>query len=787
MLVSRAISQATRCSSCRYHVLNAFLGAADQIMEPLHQSSLPQKRVKPSGNRRGSCASRRWLSDKPALSETSTQIEDAIVKETSRVVDHPNPPAQLGKPWYLQVDTFPEIEAPARARLELPELPPNPPQILKPTLDFLLYQLGLDNLKLLDLRGLDPPPALGADLLMIVGTARSEKHLHVSGDRLRKWMKTEHGRVARADGLVGRGELKLRLKRKARRARILSRVGSVDTPRADDGLRSGWVCVTVGDNDYADDSQFKDASSDIPDGFVGFGVEAAGPKMAIQMLTVEKREELDLEGLWGDILWRHGRKQAKIAAIEEMASTPNSQEPGQTPPGAAEHRGKDAKPATAFNKVHLESFSGSKFAWSQARGFSHSTSFRRPKRHEGRPPIPKYYFRDEYVKSEESSNQTLRSSQNEESPPPTVVMPQDSSAEMPKPGNQHAEQSAFDGPTDIESIVGQRAPDEHSAIENLRQLEARIDFLRSLPQTEVQALLDHNPSDTGMTPFLLEFMGYIPLIPAAEHWVCLVELHCIGVVNQCRDFDKTKLVQVFHEMRSALISVPAAAYRSVIETLLTPSAVIEGPYAAAQEPSFLGEAAEIVQDMGFRGHDWTAKEIQQLFEARLIEVIARDPSNVTSPVARVKLHLRIWGIFSEPSSGELTSLTWDLKRIHVSAYHGHWQGVWDVWHEYPAKMQPRPKELYLVLLQTLAGRDHTAEMLTGLRKVVRELDQPEPEVDLDGDIAEAILACLRAIEPTVDDSASSDWHSKDEIYRLWHRCEIIRQDARPFLREYDDD
>ena len=218
------------------------------------------------------------------------------------------------RPWYLEVET-PQLDPnPLLKRQQLPELPPDPPPILKSMLEHISTDLGLDDLTLYDLRQLDPPPALGANLIMIIGTARSEKHLHVSADRFCRWLKTSHKLNPYADGLLGRGELKLKLRRKARRARLLSNVGSSEKVNADDGIRTGWICVNVGN---VPDGRKSMVYKDLHEDYVGFGEEIDGAKVVIQMLTQEKREDLDLEDLWGKSMRRHERKEARISATED--------------------------------------------------------------------------------------------------------------------------------------------------------------------------------------------------------------------------------------------------------------------------------------------------------------------------------------------------------------------------------------------------------------------------------------------------------------------------------------
>lgn len=225
-------------------------------------------------------------------------------------------------------------------------------------LSYLSIESGLDNLTLLDLRTLDPPPALGAKLLMILGTARSVKHLNVSADRLCRWLRSNYKLRPYADGLLGRNELKLKLRRKARRAKLAASVGNTMYEKgggADDGITTGWICVNVGQvedvgkedeslggdvpeegaTSLATAASIKDkdeavseappkeeeeeyinpdlASEDQDPNYVGFGSWSNAPRIVVQMFTEEKRAELDLEGLWQD----RSRRRTRKADIEE--------------------------------------------------------------------------------------------------------------------------------------------------------------------------------------------------------------------------------------------------------------------------------------------------------------------------------------------------------------------------------------------------------------------------------------------------------------------------------------
>jgi ribosomal silencing factor RsfS len=253
--------------------------------------------------------------------ETSAKQDELSTEETSQSQDTAT---ESHVPWYLQSQAEEQVvESPMAHRQKLPDLPDYAPELLQPLLQHVSVELGMDDLTLLDLRQLDPPPALGSNLLMIIGTARSEKHLHVSADRLCRWLRTEYKMKPYADGLLGRNELKLKIRRKVKRARLMSAVGSSATGRGDldDGIRTGWVCVNVG---RVEGGELPESQSKLQraEGMVGFGAHTTGSNIVVQMLTEEKRTEVDLEKLWGGIVNRAQKAKDKEVEDARIAASP---------------------------------------------------------------------------------------------------------------------------------------------------------------------------------------------------------------------------------------------------------------------------------------------------------------------------------------------------------------------------------------------------------------------------------------------------------------------------------
>jgi hypothetical protein len=122
--------------------------------------------------------------------------------------------------------------------------------------------------------------------------------------------------------------LKLKLRRKAKRSKLMSAVGGKGGGDAEDlaeGIRTGWVCVNVGVVPGAEGEEVGGGELVLErEGeFGGFGPGGStGVRIVVQMLTEEKRGEVDLERLWTAVLKKSEREKEAIAnqeTIEEEA------------------------------------------------------------------------------------------------------------------------------------------------------------------------------------------------------------------------------------------------------------------------------------------------------------------------------------------------------------------------------------------------------------------------------------------------------------------------------------
>ncbi|KAL7267989.1 ATPase synthesis protein 25, mitochondrial [Rhizina undulata] len=296
MLATRRISQARfrdhRCLSCSAAMLSAFAsgcGAPIRLSVPVvaRRNLLFSQQKAGFITRRGIHSSLIRFNDAEKV-PTSEKLEDGEGKEVNvedevealrEKAEESTTKEEEQVPWFLRVETPKPPSHPFAANQILPPFPENPPAALEPVLKRLSEELGILDLKILDIRPLDPPPAIGAETIMILGNARSERHLHVSADKICRWLRSEYKWAPYADGLVGRNELKLKNRRKRRRGKLgTTEVGGEE----DEESRVGWVCVNVGKQG-----------------------------LIIQLFTPEKREEINLEELWEGALVRNERRKER--------------------------------------------------------------------------------------------------------------------------------------------------------------------------------------------------------------------------------------------------------------------------------------------------------------------------------------------------------------------------------------------------------------------------------------------------------------------------------------------
>ncbi|KAE8555354.1 ATPase synthesis protein 25 mitochondrial [Talaromyces marneffei ATCC 18224] len=318
MAAAASLVRSARCHSCRHDVLRSFVRVSGLTIAQTSRS--PQMRQFFTTPNLKMESSNHHTSDRDVATELH---HDAPV---------PNESANSSQdvPWYLQVEPVIETTHPIARQQQIPDVPENAPSITREILQHLSLEIGLDDMVLLDLRGRDPLPALGGNVIMVIGSARGVKHLNVSADRFCRWLRSTYKLRPYADGLLGRNELKIKLRRKARRARLASSAGTTaDT--SDDGITTGWICVNIGSVD--DPSVIQNMREG---GFEGFGKVQGGTRIVVQMFTEEKRADVDLEQLWApkkDVTGPDSEKRSILAEedyqVRLQSSTPTEHKSNQ--------------------------------------------------------------------------------------------------------------------------------------------------------------------------------------------------------------------------------------------------------------------------------------------------------------------------------------------------------------------------------------------------------------------------------------------------------------------------
>ena len=625
----------------------------------------------------------------------------------------PEEPAQEQVPWYLQAQQpLRQTESPLSALQKLPDLPEHPPSLLQPLLEHISIELGMDDLSLLDLRKLDPPPALGANLFMIVGTARSEKHLHVSADRLCRWLRSQYKLRPYADGLLGRNELKLKLRRRAKRSRLLSAVGAKATAdtEIDAGIRTGWVCVNVG---RVEGGELPENKEKRREDFVGFGARADGSNIVVQLMTEEKRGEIDLENLWTGIVNRASKRietdtvedgeGSGAQTVEESAVIPESGEGGINFPQEESSKGTAFFPSSPVSNQY-----GSQ----QLRAYHTSTPRAR-------------------------TSATLHSASGLGSHSGSLLV------------HTHSGVEAAASSTNSNNLASLLT--ETKSMSAKQALETLGDNLFEAPQSlnfndltcNTQQLEDVQSS---ASPFLQSFYDSMPTFPDPEHWHIHIELLAHASSLDHPEVASTVLMAQLMNMQIAGLIPEERTFKLVIRSILAPVRTAL-PYGADDLPTEeeMDNVFTILEDMEACGYDPISPDILEL------------------------LHHACVGKPDQPQTHTLNTilpLLGAARLKHHIASHD-WPSFWRTWRSYPQRFLPRTAEMYTVLFNAIGdGKfEDPREVIEVLRSYLPEMEREEPVVVLERTVAKAVMRALESVEPGLRDGGGS------RVWRSWYeRC-----------------
>ncbi|KAF4123038.1 ATPase synthesis protein 25, mitochondrial [Geosmithia morbida] len=301
-MASRPAFTALGCLGCRTAMCRAVLSPT----APVALRMLPMT-ITRRNQRLQPVAWRPFSSAGKEAPPTSADHEATLEAEAEEAEAETSPETT---PWFL--DEAPPQHPPSQHSATLPTPPEDAPAMMGSMIKYIYEDMGLDDLSLLDLRDLDPQASLGPNLIMLFGTARSERHLHVSSGRFVRWVRRNCNVGARAEGLIGPGELKTKLRRLRKKAKLMGQ-NTAMIPGGDHGISTGWVCVNFrATTEGRKGGDVEAARFDESGAMSGFGSSEHGTTIVVQCMTESRRNELDLESLWKGILRRNLDQQAKI-------------------------------------------------------------------------------------------------------------------------------------------------------------------------------------------------------------------------------------------------------------------------------------------------------------------------------------------------------------------------------------------------------------------------------------------------------------------------------------------
>lgn len=722
MASRQALTSGVRCFNCQSHVLKSFISSFSLLQQQCSASQRPPQRA--VQRRTFSAHSTRLAiqdiqgedGEKPFAALEGLEDEDTALKPEDEQT------SVASVPWYLQDEDIPlpplnEGVNPMLERQRIPEIPQDAPPILEPLLKQISVDLGMDYLSIMDLRKLDPPPALGANLLMVLGSARSEKHLNVSADRLCRWLRTEYKLSPVADGLLGRNELKLKLRRRARRMKMLGSSAAADLTSADDGISTGWVCVDVG---TVENGKGQNTAPTEEPKFVGFGRRTDGAKIVVQLMTEEKRGEVDLEGLWQGIFDRAMRKKTYDAEAQAEIDEEAGLQLGE-----------------GVMNVGTSDPSRNTFSQRSTRSSPVSTAAEYP-------PRPRQRVRGFHTSSRlHQADLSSLTASNDEMLDEFELEPQ----LMPQTGLDTPSNTAF------------------GTLSQALSTKTLLDYLKQVPPATAIKVLGNGEHDRTSTTFLQSFYSGFPAFLESQHWDSALQLHCYAIKIGHTGYTRGRLMETLRALQASTVELPAHAYMNIFETMiLAPHALDESSWVKGTKYDAinalrrsLGWGFEVLEKMAFRGHSvCTEKTFAILHLAITYPKFAPAPTNLVALPGEEPKPLSISTkdiVNYQYLSRMAIKILWgqstnnlDILMMRSYIEQDNWAGFWHVWRLTARTMRPRTPEMYAILFRGIAGTGNQAKCQEALNDQISEMQLEEPPVALEGDVADAVRSCLIAAQ-----------------------------------------
>jgi len=109
-----------------------------------------------------------------------------------------------------------------------------------------------------------------------------------------------------------------------------------------------------------------------------------------------------------------------------------------------------------------------------------------------------------------------------------------------------------------------------------------------------------------------------------------------------------------------------------------------------------------------------------------------------------------------------------LMIIYAKQY--KWVEFWRLWRSIAREGEPRSPALWALMFNLVAETKHQRGCMTVLRTWIPDMDREEPQVRLEGEVLEGVMACLAVADPSVKKEMLYDPEARGEWINLWRRC-----------------
>lgn len=234
---------------------------------------------------------RTWNIGQRAVHDCVKSAKDAKIEDSETLQGGQSTPtsttplstSSLSSPWYLRQGET--VNKELAIKEPFPELPKNAPERLHQVIKYSIEELGLVDLKVIDLRSLKPATPLGPDAIVVIATGKSDRHLKRACSQFLTYLKKSFSATAKTDGILTANFLQVHQRRLKRRAARRTKLDS-EMFNSESGLKStgAWVIVETG-----------------MDGIF------------VNIMTKDRRDDLKLESLWGEEISRYSQSERALA------------------------------------------------------------------------------------------------------------------------------------------------------------------------------------------------------------------------------------------------------------------------------------------------------------------------------------------------------------------------------------------------------------------------------------------------------------------------------------------